>query len=214
MTSPVRALLSRRAVAAAVLLAAWPAKPLWASGAFGTLELGAHRIVPVDATLDVVMDGDRTTFSLGAAAGYEFPSRLFLGIAASRFGYDPAFRLFRGGHFAEWPSRIRIMPLLGIAGVRLPLGSRFNALLSFGAGAAYERQESDSEPRLWNRTNWRFASRVGVTTEYQLGSVGVGLDVGWLFLPAVRTPQLPAIDFGGFQLAGTMSFGRKAGRSP
>lgn len=192
-----------------ILVAAVQPRAALASGLFGSLEAGYHRIVPVDTTLDTALDGHRGSPTWGVRAGYEFDPGVFLAVDASHIGFDPKYRLSGGRFYGEVPSRVRTIPILGSVGFRRSLARRLSGWLTIGAGAARETQESDLEPRLWNRTNWRFTYRFTLGTESKLGGVGVGAQFAWLFLPAVRTPQLSAIDFGGMSVAATLSFGRR-----
>ena len=196
-------------VGSALVMATWPSTA-FAAGIFGSVEAGYHRIVPVDTTLATVLDGSKGCLTFGLGAGYEFHSRVFIAVDAAYLKFEPKNGFDAGGRFlGEVPSRVRIIPLVGSLGFRVPLATRLSGLLSVGAGGAQEKQESDVDPRRWNRTNWHATYRLTVGAEYQGGRVGIGAQVAWLFLPAVRTPQLQAIDFGGVSVAGTLSFGRK-----
>lgn len=194
------------ALGATVAAGAAPRAAL-AGGVFGVVEAGAHRVTPLPSILGKVLDGHETVLTLAAGGGVGLGSRASVALDARYLRLEPQNVFQATRFFGRSPGSVTVVPLLATLGARLPVGGAFQAVLSAGAGAAYERQRYAPDPRAWNRSHVRACARLAAGLDRRWGSTALGVRAGWLFLPAVRIPQFDQADFGGLSLTAALSFG-------
>lgn len=187
-----------------------------ATGVFGSVEAGYHRIVPTAGLFARVLDGHEGSTLFSLAAGYEVAQGVLLSAQAGHLEFEPQLGYYSPQRFrGEEPSRIRYVPLLVSLGLRVPAASRFGLTMSAGAGVAHQRMESEILPERWNRSTWQPAWRLALGGDYGQGATRVGARVAWLFLPRVRIQQMPKqVGFGGLSVAATLSFGHRLPARP
>jgi hypothetical protein len=188
----------------------------FATGVFGSIEAGYHRIVPVDDLFATVLDGRKGSPVLGLGAGYEFQHGVFVAAQAGYLKFEPQKGFYAPGMYrGEEPSRIRYVPLVVSLGLRSSIGKRVGITVSAGGGVAQQRQESEVDPRGWNRTSWHPTWRLTVRGDHGAGAIRIGARIAWIFLPQVAIQQMPEpVDFGGVSVAATLCFGRRPPSRP
>jgi hypothetical protein len=207
--------MGRRSLAITAATVAWATTlPAWAAPVVATIGGGYYRLAGVEDEFDVVLDGSKGAFAVGASVRCELADALFLG---ARVGYARKHlaKSFRQTSpvssttvIVDDPSDVSLLPVLGTVG--LAVHRRPGSLVYVSASAGRIRISQDTEATSF-RAGWSRAFAFAGGVELGRGPIGFALEVGRLLAPEeTRIPQIVTRQtFGGFELSARLTIGSR-----